>query len=104
MLHQIRIKHGKTITGIAACNEVSGSYATATTNLQTTQSDEGDKCWCKMEPVWDYDNRESGITSYWVFLNTMTDAATCASSCASACKTAMESDSTYRAGIFESVW
>lgn len=92
-----------TLTGLAACNDISGTYATPKTNLYTSTGDVGSYCWCKMEPVSAY-NKTTGITSYWVYLNGYTDASTCASTCTGACKTAMSSDSTFRGAVFESVW
>ena len=93
----------KTITGLAACNDITGTYATAKTNLFTNAGDQGTYCWCKMSPASTY-NTNIGITSYWVYLNSYTDSTTCASTCASACKTAMMSDTTFRTAVFESVW
>ena len=93
----------KTITGLAACNEIDGTYATALTNLYTSSTDSGPKCWCKMEPVLAY-GTETGLASYWVFLETMSDASTCATGCAAACMNAVKSDTTFRSGMFESVW
>lgn len=93
----------KRITGIAACNEVSGTYATPQTNLYTSSSDAGEKCWCKVEPVEDY-NVKTGITSHWMFLETAADASTCASTCATSCMNAIKSDSTFRSAMYESVW
>ena len=93
----------KTLTGLAACNAISGTYATPTTNLYTSKVDSGVHCWCKMEPVMQY-NYETGFTSYWMYLNEYADAATCASSCTSACTTAVSSNSVFRSAMFESVW
>ena len=93
----------KRVTGIAACNEVSGTYATPQTNLYTSSADAGEYCWCKMEPVYSY-GQETGITSHWMFLSTQADASTCATSCAAACKTAVQSDTTFRSAMYESVW
>ena len=64
-----------TITGLAACNGISGTYGNPQTNLYTSSGDSGVYCWCKMEPVPAY-NKTTGITSYWVFFNNYTDAAT----------------------------
>lgn len=93
----------KIITGIAACNEVSGTYATPLTNLYTSSGDAGDKCWCKMEPVLSY-GYETGITSHWMFLSTYSDASSCASSCTAACMNAVKSDTVFRSAMYESVW
>lgn len=93
----------KTLTGLAACNAISGTYATPTTNLYTSKVDAGVHCWCKMEPV-DYYNYETGFTSYWMYLNEYADSATCASNCTSDCTTAVSSNTTFRSAMFESVW
>jgi len=66
----------QTITGLASCNGISGTYGVVNTGLFTDAVDVGTKCWCKMEPVKDavldtYSaNGEyaTGITSYWVYL------------------------------------
>lgn len=92
-----------TLTGLAACNEISGTYGTPLTNLSTSYVDVGQYCWCKLEPVESY-GYATGITSYWVFLNTYTDAATCGNSCTAACRDAMASNTTFRSAVFESVW
>jgi hypothetical protein len=91
------------ITGLAACNEISGTVATPRTNLYTSASDSGEYCWCKMEPVYSY-GIETGITSYWIFLDTYADATTCASSCTNACMNAVKTNTTFRSGMYESVW
>ena len=98
----------KRITGLAACNEVSGTYATPQTNLYTSSADAGEQCWCKMEPVYVENSniytRETGITSYWMFLETAADATTCASTCANDCMNAVKSNSVFRSAMYESVW
>ena len=93
----------KVITGVAACNEISGTTGVAQTNLYTSAVDAGEDCWCKMEPVTNY-GYETGITSYWVFFNQYADAATCASSCTEACMNAMKSNTTFRSAVFDAVW
>lgn len=92
-----------TITGLAACNEISGTANTPTTNLVTNAADEGPHCWCEMWPVEDY-GYESGPTSYWIYLQAYANASTCASSCTSACATAVATDDTFRSAMFESMW
>ncbi len=112
----------KTITGYAACNEISGTFATPQTNLYTNAGDAGQYCWCEMWPIYDDDDTtnyhyETGITSYWVFLHDYTTSSSCASSCASACANAMAlnhnsslspagatNSSGFRHAVFESVW
>ena len=93
----------KTITGLAACNDVSGTSGVAKTNLYTNASDVGVNCWCKMGPASTY-NTTTGITSYWVNLSAMANESTCASTCASSCATAMSSNQTFRSAVFEAVW
>lgn len=106
----------KIVTGVAACNEIDGTYGTPKTNLYTSASDAGEKCWCKMEPVTAY-GYEAGMTSYWVFLHTYADAPTCASSCTEACMTVIknnygsnlssvpaDSNDGFRYKLFEAVW
>lgn len=106
----------KTVTGIAACNEVSGTYATPQTNLYTSSADSGEQCWCKMKPVYIENSQtyryKTGITSYWMFLKTFGDATSCASggtgtdadSCATACMNAVKTNTAFRSAMYESVW
>jgi len=91
----------KTVTGLAACNEISGTTGTAKTNLYTSASDAGTKCWCQIGPAY---GAETGLTSYWVFLDTYQDSSTCASSCANDCMTAVKTNTTFRTAIFEAIW
>ena len=93
----------KTVTGLAACNEISGTVATATTNLYTSSVDVGQHCWCKMEPVKAY-GYETGLTSYWIYLTAYADASTCGNSCTSACADAVKSNLSFRTGMYESIW
>lgn len=107
----------RTITGNASCNEIcSDTSANITcasklvqTNLYTTKDDIGKDCWCQMWPVASYFAGESkpatGPSSYWLFLNTYSDAATCASSCTNACADAvMNNTDGFRAAMFEAMW
>lgn len=99
----------KTITGYAACNEISGTANTPQTNLYTSAGDAGQYCWCEMWPIYDDDDTtnyhyETGITSYWVYLNDYSTPASCASSCTSACASAMATNQTFRSAVFEAVW
>ena len=98
----------RVVTGLAACNEIDGTKGVAKTNLYTTAEDAGTKCWCKMEPVPAYSNNaagsETGLTSYWVFLFTYDNVTACAAECAQNCASAMQTDSTFRANVYESIW
>ena len=93
----------KLITGIAACNDVSGTVNTATTNLVTTQNDVGSNCWCMMWPVSEY-GTYMGITSWWVMHSSFVDATACASGCAAACANSMANNTNgFRSAVFDSV-
>ena len=92
-----------TLTGYASCNDISGTANTPKTNLVTGSEDKGVYCWCEMWPVTDY-GYESGPTSYWIYLQSYSDATTCASSCTDACATAMKDNDTFRGAVFESMW
>ena len=94
----------KTITGLAACNEIGGAFANPTTDLITSYADSGTNCWCKMEPVFDY-GYDTGIVSYWVFLRNDYDSPdACNNACTEHCASAMSFDSDFRRGIFNSLW
>lgn len=94
----------KIITGISACNEIDGATkGTGMANLYTTITDEGQYCWCKMEPVLAYE-QETGITSYWVFHSDMSDSNNCVEKCTSACANAMAKDTTFQTAVYESIW
>ena len=94
----------KTITGLAACNEIDGTFATPATNLVTSYADSGQNCWCKMEPVSDF-GYETGIVSYWVFLsNEYDDTNACDAACTEHCATAMADNQVFRSGVFNSLW
>ncbi|MBO4683104.1 MAG: hypothetical protein J5611_00795 [Alphaproteobacteria bacterium] len=84
-----------TITGNAACNEISGTANTVNTALYTTAGDQGTYCWCQMQ---------TPLSSYWVFLDTYGTDSACASGCAGACATAIQSNATYRTAILNSIW
>lgn len=84
-----------TITGDAACNEIAGTANTVNTALYTVAADEGPYCWCAMQ---------TPMSSYWVFLDTYSDASSCASGCTLACGTAVQSNTTFRTAVLESVW
>lgn len=84
-----------TITGNAACNEISGTANTVNTALYTGPGDQGQYCWCSMQ---------TPMSSYWVFLDTYSNDSTCASGCTLACATATQSNVTFRTALLESVW
>lgn len=92
-----------TITGLASCNDISGTANTPKTNLVTAAADTGIHCWCEMWPVTDY-GYESGPTSYWMYLQAYGSDSTCASSCTDACASAVKDDDTFRTAVFESMW
>ena len=117
----------QTITGVAACNGIEGTYGEANTGLFTDASDTGTKCWCKMEPVVDEyleTTKYTGITSYWVYLKdygayTETNENLCASgdattdvpSCTAECARMFSNDaqildgnSGFQQKIFEAIW
>lgn len=84
-----------TISGNAACNEISGSVNTSNTGLFTTASDEGLYCWCEMM---------APAHSYWTFAYTYTSNTDCASGCAAKCADLMQTSTAFRTGVFESIW
>ncbi len=84
-----------TITGNAACNDISGTTGTANTALYTVAADEGVHCWCEMQQP---------ISSYWVYLKSYSDKSACASGCASDCGAAIQSNATYRTNVLDAVW
>lgn len=113
----------QTITGVAACNGIEGTYGEANTGLFTDASDTGTKCWCKMEPVVDSTfgtTKYTGITSYWVYLKdygtyTETNENLCASGddngCAAECARMFSNDAqalgdnkNFQQKIFEAIW
>ena len=73
----------KTITGIAYCSSTSGNFGVKNENLSTGSNDTGQYCWCKMEPVANY-NHYTGMASFWVYLaNLQSDCDnTCTKKCA----------------------
>ena len=85
----------QTISGIAACNEISGTANTANTALFTTTSDEGSNCWCEM---W------APAHSYWTFTQTYQSDAACASGCAADCANMVKTSTAFRTGMFSAIW
>lgn len=84
-----------TISGNAACNEISGTVNVANTGLFTTSSDEGLYCWCEMM---------TPAHSYWTFAYTYGSNSDCASGCAGKCADLMKTSTAFRTGVFESIW
>ena len=100
----------KTITGDAACNDVSGTVKTPVTNLYTDAEDSGTYCWCRMWPIVSY-GYETGPSSYWMLLKQYSTDALCESgdtntdACATACAKAFANDTNgFRTAMFESMW
>ena len=106
----------KTITGLAACNGISGTYGVPRTNLYTNASDEGVYCWCKMEPVVDDSTNmqttaTTGLASYWVYAYQASTENDCATNCASTCANWVannnkvdSNDDGFRVNLFEAIW
>jgi len=111
----------KTITGLAACNGISGTRGTPKTNLYTDVSDVGTHCWCKMEPVVDTSagglgtTNLTGIASYWVYAYDYATALpnetvsvqenACAGDCTSKCATWISNNANgFRVSLFEAIW
>jgi len=91
----VQSRSSQNISGDAACNAISGTANTANTGLFTTTSDEGSNCWCEML---------SPAHSYWIFAQAFASDAACASGCASQCATLVKTSSTFRTGMFGSIW
>ena len=85
-----------TVSGIASCNSLNGTYATAYPeyNNQITQGEtSGAECWCRMT---------SPVRSAWVFSITGSSASDCAAGCADYCGRRVLSDTSFRGGTFGS--
>ena len=76
----------KTITGIASCYNTSGSFGTETSSFALTTTTTGQYCWCKMEPVANY-NHYTGMASFYVYLKNYSNNTDCAADdgCAKEC-------------------
>ena len=104
----------KTITGLAACNVISGTYGAPRTNLYTDASDEGVHCWCKMEPVADTvlnTDVTTGLASYWIYAYAASSESDCADDCASTCANWISTNHKidgdndgFRIKLFEAIW
>ena len=84
-----------TISGIASCNDISGTYAqpysgnqnNITAGYQTDQL----QCWCRMT---------TPVRSAWVFLNTRTSTSECVSACARFCGIGFRDSAYFRQPFF----
>ena len=83
------------VTGIAACNEVTGTANTADGTVSTSAADSGVNCWCTMK---------SPLRSDWVYSGSYASDSACASSCATACATNVKTSTAFRTAMFEAVW
>ena len=90
--------NGGTVSGIASCNSLSGTYATAYPeyNNQITQGEtSGANCWCRMT---------SPVRSAWVFEELDDSVSKCSGLCAFRCaRNAQEDDYiTFRRAYYDS--
>ena len=91
----VTFTNGSVVSGIASCNDISGTYAqpysgnqnNITAGYQTDQL----QCWCRMT---------TPVRSAWVFLNTRTSTSECVSACARFCGMGFRDGATFRAGFF----
>ena len=86
-----------TISGIASCNSLSGTYGSASPeyNNQITAGyqDGQSNCWCRMM---------GPVRSAWVFYRTFSSASECASECADYCGYFVRGNANVRGGVFGS--
>ncbi|MCQ2581977.1 MAG: hypothetical protein MJ170_03275 [Alphaproteobacteria bacterium] len=80
------------VSGVAVCNDTSGSYAVSSTTEQVETG--GVMCWCKMTHP---------ATSNWVFDAAYSSSSVCADGCAYACGRLVQNYSDFRSGVFSSV-
>ncbi|MCQ2581641.1 MAG: hypothetical protein MJ170_01515 [Alphaproteobacteria bacterium] len=80
------------VSGIAVCNDTSGSYAVSSTTEQVETG--GKMCWCKMTHP---------AVSLWVFHRAYSSSSDCADYCANYCGLAVQHYSVFRSGVFSSV-
>ena len=84
-----------TISGIASCNSIEGTYANAYSGNQNNIKPEYQNgqlnCWCRMT---------SPVRSAWVFNTVRETASDCASRCANLCSYYIRINSEFRAGVF----
>lgn len=83
------------VTGLAACNEVTGTSNTADGTVSTSPADTGQNCWCAMKLP---------LVSDWVYSGAYASDSECASSCQTACATNAKTSTAFRTAMFESVW
>ena len=83
------------VTGVAACNEVSGTPNTADGTISTSTLDEGINCWCAMA---------TPLVSDWVYSVAYSTAAACASECVAACANSVRTSTAFRTAMYNSVW
>ena len=91
----VQSRSTQTVSGVAACNSVSGTANTANTALYTSTSDQGVNCWCEM---W------MPVHSYWTYTQSYASNAACASACAGNCANLVKTSTTFRTGIYGAIW
>ncbi len=80
------------VSGVAVCNDTSGSYGVSSTTEQVETG--GMMCWCKMTHP---------AVSLWVFDFAYSSSSDCAGSCAYSCGHNVQGSSDFRSGFFSSV-
>lgn len=84
-----------TISGNAACNELTHTPDTADTSVMTTNSDTGQYCWCEMMLP---------AHSYWTYAYDFSTDSACAAGCAQKCADKVKDSQTFRTGMFSAIW
>ncbi len=80
------------VSGVAVCNDTSGSYGVSSTTEQVETG--GVMCWCKMTHP---------AVSLWVFVTATSSSSGCADYCAYLCGYDVQYASDFRSGVFSSV-
>ncbi|MCQ2582257.1 MAG: hypothetical protein MJ170_04805 [Alphaproteobacteria bacterium] len=80
------------VSGVAVCNDTSGSFAVSSTTEQVETG--GKMCWCKMTHP---------AASNWVFGAAYSSSSDCAGDCANNCGGSIRGHSAFRSGVFSSV-
>ncbi|MCQ2582192.1 MAG: hypothetical protein MJ170_04455 [Alphaproteobacteria bacterium] len=80
------------VSGVAVCNDTSGSWGGSTTTEQLETG--GVMCWCKMTHP---------AVSLWVFNRADSSSSVCADDCAFHCGANVSNFSDFRSGVFSSV-